>query len=75
MRNIRKTIKVANYKVKVYNTVEKKEQELDLTITEVEKEIVLPENCIEIERDLISEKEVVFKMTPQEFVLYATEEK
>ena len=71
MRNIRKTLKVKEVLVTVYDTVEKCEKTIESTISEVETEPRLPENCIVISIEVVEEKEVVYKMTPNEFVKHA----
>lgn len=75
MRNIRKTMKVKEVEVKVYDTRDKLEKLIEATVSEVESGVQLPEGCVLISEKVVSEKEVTYKMTPQEFVKHATIEK
>ena len=72
MRNIRKKLIVKEVKVMAYDTVEKVEKILIGIVSEVEKGIELPENYVLISEEVVSEKKVVYKMTPLEFVKHAT---
>jgi hypothetical protein len=75
MRNIKKTMMVKEVELKVYDTRDKLEKLIETTVSEVESRAQLPEGCVLISEKVISEKEVVYKMTPQDFVKYATIEK
>jgi len=75
MRNQRKKLKVREIKVTVYDTIKKLEKVINVTVSEVEDGAELPEGCIFISEEIVSETEVVYKMTPQEFVKHATIEK
>lgn len=72
MRNQRKKLNVKEVEVKVYDTINKVEKTIKGTFSEVENGVEFPEGCIFISEEVISEKEVVYKMTPQEFVKHAT---
>lgn len=74
MRNIRKILKVKEVKVMVYDSSDKLEKLIEGTVSEVESELAIPEGCVIIPgtEEVVSEKEVVYKMTPQEFVRHAT---
>ena len=74
MRNIRKKLNVKDVRVKVYDTADKLEKIVEGRISEVESELTIPEGCVIIPdtEEVLSEKEVTYKMTPQEFVKYAT---
>ena len=72
MRNIRKTIKVKEVQVMVYDTKDKLEKLIEATISEVENGAQIPEGCVMVSEKVLSEKEVIYKMTPQEFVKHAT---
>lgn len=72
MRNIRKKLHVKEVKVTVYDTTDKLEKLIEGTVSEVENGIELPEGCVKISEEVVSEKEVTYKMTPQEFVKHAT---
>lgn len=74
MRNIRKKLNVKDVRVKVYDTADKLEKIVEGKISEVESELAIPEGCVIIPEteEVLSEKEVTYKMTPKEFVKYAT---
>lgn len=74
MRNIRKKLHVKEVKVKVYDTADKLEKLIEGAVSEVESELAIPEGCVIIQgtEEVVSEKEVTYKMTPQEFVKHAT---
>jgi hypothetical protein len=74
MRNIKKTIKVREVEVVMYDRVAKEERTETFKVSEVEKLPSLPENCILVEQKDVpgSEKEVVYSMTPETFVKHAT---
>jgi hypothetical protein len=72
MRNIKKSIKVCEVECTIYDRVAKEERTIKMNIAEIDKSPDLPENCILIERKTIAEKEVVYKMSPDVFVKYAT---
>lgn len=72
MRNLRKKLNVKEVEVVVYNTKTKKEETISGTVSEVESGIQLPEGCVQLSEKVISEKEVVYKMSPQDFVRHAT---
>lgn len=73
MRNIKKSIKVREVEVVMYDRVKKEERAEKFTVSEVEKLPALPENCVLIEQNDIpgTEKEVVYSMTPETFVKHA----
>lgn len=71
MRNIKKTLKVKEVQMVVYDTVKKCETVLSCKLSEAEKEPQIPEGCVLVSVSVISEKEVTYKMTPQDFVKYA----
>ena len=73
MRNIKKSIKVREVEVVMYDRVAKEERAETFKVSEVEKLPALPENCVLIEQKEIpgSEKEVVYSMTPETFVKHA----
>jgi hypothetical protein len=73
MRNIKKKIKVNSVAVVMYDRVKKEERTETITVSEVEKLPPLPENCVLIEQNIVegSEKELVYSMTPEEFVKHA----
>jgi hypothetical protein len=75
MRNIRKTMKVKEVEVRFYDTKDKLEKLIETTVSEVESGVQLPEGCVMISEKVLSEKEVTYKMTPQNFVKHATIEK
>lgn len=75
MRNIRKTMKVKEVQLTVYDTILKTEQVIETTVTEAGENANIPEGCVLISAKTLNEKEVTYKMTPQEFVKYATIEK
>jgi len=71
-RNYYRTHKAQTLKVTVYNSKTKKEEELEVEIVEGIKETYdLPEGCIEIKKEVVSEKETKYKMTPAQFIEYA----
>jgi len=75
MRNIRKTMKVREVQVMVYDIKDKLEKLIEATVPEVENCIQLPKGCVMISEKVVSEKEVTYKMTMKEFVKHATIEK
>lgn len=72
MRNFYKTFKTRKVKAKVYNTIAKKEEELELDISEVDENVTLPEGSVLLSSETIEEKDTKYKMTPAEFVKHAT---
>lgn len=72
MRNLRKTLKVRDLKIKYYDPSDKLEKLLETTVSEVENEVELPRGCVKLSEQVLSEREVVFRMTPQTFVKHAT---
>jgi hypothetical protein len=72
MRNIRKSIKVREVECLIYDRTAKAERAEIVKVAEVEEMPKLPENCILIEQKVLSEKEVVYSMTPGTFVAHAT---
>lgn len=74
MRTIRKPIKVREYEQVLYNRESKEEMTVTIKVTEVEAFPLPPENCVILEQTKLSEKEVVYTMTPETYVKYATVE-
>lgn len=72
MRTIKKTLKVKEVEAVIYDTVVKQERTVNLTVTEIEKEMKLPQDCVLISSKVIDEKEVVYKMSPLDFIKFAT---
>jgi hypothetical protein len=72
MRSIRKTIKVKVIEAVVYNRVTKEEKVINVRLPEFKENIEMPENCFLLEQKTISEKEVVYTMTPEVFFENAT---
>lgn len=72
MRNIRKKLNVKEVVALVYDTASKTEKTIKGTVSQVELELEIPEGCVFISEEVVSEKEVTYKMTPQEFVKHAT---
>ena len=72
MRNIKKTIKVREVECVVYDRNTKKETTTTYTIPETDKLPTMPEGCILCEHKTVSEKEVIYSMSPQMFVEHAT---
>jgi len=72
MRNIKKSIKVREVECVIYDRVAKEERTEKYNVAEVQEIPKLQENCILIEQKVISEKEVVYTMTPEKFVEHAT---
>jgi hypothetical protein len=72
MRNLKKKIKVQEVECVLYDRIVKEERTEKFTVAEVQKMPKLPENCILVEQRVLSEKEVVYSMTPETFVEHAT---
>jgi phosphoglycerate dehydrogenase-like enzyme len=73
MRNIKKTIKVHDVEVTLYDRVAKEERKEVVKVTELDKLPKIPENCVIIEQHDIpgTEKEVIYSMSPETFVAHA----
>jgi tRNA/tmRNA/rRNA uracil-C5-methylase (TrmA/RlmC/RlmD family) len=72
MRAVKKTIKVKEIEVIFYNRVTKQEVSVKVRLPEFKNDIELPENCVLLEQKTLSEKEVVYSMTPDVFFENAT---
>jgi tRNA/tmRNA/rRNA uracil-C5-methylase (TrmA/RlmC/RlmD family) len=72
MRAVKKTIKVKEIEVIFYNRVTKQEVSVKVRLPESKNDIELPENCVLLEQKTLSEKEVVYSMTPDVFFENAT---
>lgn len=72
MRSIKKTLRVKEVQLTVYDTIAKSEKVINTTVSEVEKGAELPEGCVLVSAMVTGEKEVTYKMTPQDFVKHAT---
>lgn len=75
MRAIKKKVAVREIIRYFYDRNEKIEKTDTVTVAEFETEPALPANCILIEKQTISEKTVVYSMTPEVFLKNATIEK
>lgn len=73
MRNIRKVIKAYDVQVYLYDRNRKEERVEVYTISEISPKPILPENCVIIEMNAIpeTEREMLYIMSPQEFVKHA----
>jgi hypothetical protein len=72
MRTIKKSITVKTVEQTLYNRTAKLETTRTFNVSEAENEPTLPENCVLLEQKTVSEKEVVYQMSPETFVKHAT---
>jgi len=74
MRNIRKLIKSHDLQVTVYDRVAKEERTEVHTVSEIDNKPKLPENCIVVEQKIVegTEREILYIMSPSDFVKHAT---
>ncbi len=72
MRNIKKSINVKTVVRYLYDRAAKQEITDTVTVADSAEMPPLPENCVLIEQQTVSEKEVVYTMTPQTFLAHAT---
>lgn len=74
MRSIIKKVNLVEVEVLVYNTATKKEEtHVSNYCPEAGNKPLLPTDCIEIGRTVLEEKEVKLKLSPEDFVKYATQ--
>jgi hypothetical protein len=72
MRNIKKKILVQEVECTMYDKKAKKEITEVFTVAEVAEMPPIPETCVLLEKKVLSEKEVVYTLTPAAFVANAT---
>lgn len=72
MRNIKKRITTKTIVRYFYDRAAKDEKSDTVTVSEYQAAPELPENCILIECQTVSENETTYTMTPETFMKYAT---
>lgn len=74
MRTIKKTIKVHQVEVVIYDRKTKEERTETYMVSEGTERPPIPEGCVRIEQKAIpgTEKEVVYTMSPETFMKHAT---
>jgi hypothetical protein len=72
MRNIKKKITVKTVVRYYYDRTTKEEKSDTVEIAEDQEAPALPPNCFLIENEAIYEKQVVYTMSPETFIKYAT---
>jgi hypothetical protein len=75
MRTIKKVIKVQEIELSVYDREKKEEKVLTVSIAEGQEIPKSAGNEVLLESKVLSEKNVVYTMTPDVFMKYATAEK
>jgi hypothetical protein len=72
MRTIKKNVTMKTVEITVYDRAAKEERTTTAEISDFSEPLTLAPNCVEIERKVISEREVTLAMPPEVFVKYAT---
>jgi hypothetical protein len=72
MRTIKKTIKVQEIQCTIYDRVNKKESVATYIVPETHSLPETPDNCVLLESKVLSEKEVIYVMSPETFIEHAT---
>lgn len=67
-RKIKKILATEIREVRVYNSNTKREEVIEVKVTEVDKEMTLPAGCVEISSSVKETKMFEYTLTPQEFV-------